>query len=204
MDILLNPNIAYLLLAGGVFFTVLAMLSPGTGVLEIFGLIMLVLAGFEIYNLSEIINWWSLLLLLAGFVLFFMALRHPKQWVYLAASIAALVVGSAFMFGSEEWWLPAVNPFLALAVSIFMGVFFWIAGRKIIEARSVRPTHDLEGLIGEFGVAKTDIHDEGSVQVSGELWTASSKEPIHEGMNVKVVARDGFVLVVEPVGRDEF
>jgi membrane-bound serine protease (ClpP class) len=204
MDFILNPNFAYLLLAAGVFFTVMAMLSPGTGVLEVLGLITLVLSGWMIFSLSEIINWWSLLVLLVGFVLFFLALKRPKQLAYLAASITALVVGSAFMFMGDDWWMPAVNPFLALAVSLFMGVFFWVAGRKIMEAREVRPTHDLEGLIGEFGVAKTDVHEEGSVQVAGELWTASSSQPIREGTHIKVAARDGFVLVVEPVDSAQF
>lgn len=199
MEILLDPNIAYLLLAAGVFFTVLAILSPGTGVLEVFGLVTLLLAGWVVYSLQEIINWWALIVLLASFVLFVLALRYPDKLVYLAAATAAMVVGSAFLFGGEDWWYPAVNPFLALAVSLFMGGFFWIAGRKILEARSTRPTHDLEGLIGEVGTAKSDIHEEGSVQVAGELWTASSKSPINEGANVRVIDRDGFVLVVEPV-----
>lgn len=199
MDFLLNPNVAYLLLTAGLFFTILAMLSPGTGFLEILGLIMLILAGYSIYNLP--INWWAMLVLLVGFVLFFLAIRRPKNLAYLAASIAALVIGSAFLFRSDDWWLPAVNPFLALAVSLFLGGFFWVATRKILEAESARPTHDLEALIGEVGVAKSEIHDEGSVQVSGELWTASSKEPISEGTQIRVVARDGFILVVEAVGQ---
>ena len=199
MDFLLNPNVAYLLLTAGLFFTILAMLSPGTGVLEILGLIMLILAGYSIYNLP--INWWALLVLLVGFVLFFLAIRRPKNIAYLATSIAALVIGSAFLFRSDDWWLPAVNPFLALAVSLFLGGFFWVATRKVLEAESARPVHDLEALIGEVGVAKSEIHDEGSVQVSGELWTASSKEPISEGTQIRVVARDGFVLVVEAVGQ---
>jgi membrane-bound ClpP family serine protease len=204
MDILLDPNIAYLLLAAGVFFTALAILSPGTGVLEIFGLITLILAGWVVYSLQGIINWWALIVLLASFVLFFLALRYPAKLVYLACAIAAMVVGSAFLFGGEDWWFPAVNPFLALAVSLFMGGFFWTAGRKILEARSARPTHDLEALIGEQGIAKSDIHEEGSVQVAGELWTASSPVPINEGTTVKVVERDGFVLVVEPIKDEEF
>ena len=199
MDFLLNHNVAYLLLTAGLFFTILAMLSPGTGFLEILGLIMLILAGYSIYNLP--INWWAMLVLLVGFVLFFLAIRRPKNLAYLAASIAALVIGSAFLFRSDDWWLPAVNPFLALAVSLFLGGFFWVATRKILEAESARPTHDLKALIGEVGVAKSEIHDEGSVQVSGQLWTASSKEPISEGTQIRVVARDGFILVVEAVGQ---
>jgi membrane-bound serine protease (ClpP class) len=199
MEILLNPNIAYLLLAAGVFFAALAILSPGSGVLEIFGLTILLLAGWVAYSMEETINWWALIVLLISFVLLLLAMRYPDKLVFLASAIFAMVVGSAFLFGSEDWWYPAVNPILALVVSIFMGGFFWIVGRKILEARSVRPTHDLEGLIGERGTAKSDIHEEGSVQVAGELWTASSKEPIREGTTVEVIERDGFVLVVEPV-----
>jgi len=199
MEILLNPNIAYLLLAAGVFFTALAILSPGSGVLEIFALTILVLAGWVAYSMVETINWWALIVLLISFVLLLLAMRYPDKLVILASAIIAMVVGSAFLFGGEDWWYPAVNPILALVVSLFMGGFFWIVGRKILEARSVRPTHDLEGLIGERGMAKSDIHEEGSVQVAGELWTASSKEPIREGTTVEVIERDGFVLVVEPV-----
>jgi membrane-bound serine protease (ClpP class) len=197
MEILLNPNFAYLLLSAGLFFTVLAMLSPGTGILEILGLVMLIAAGWSIYNLP--INGWALLVILIGIVLFFLAIRRSKQMIYLAASIASLVVGSAFLFRSEEWYIPAVNPFLALAVSLFMGIFFWIVARKVLEAESVRPTHDLGALLGKEGVAKSEIHAEGSVQVSGELWTATSMEPIPEGANVRVVGRDGFMLQVEAV-----
>jgi membrane-bound ClpP family serine protease len=35
MEFLQNPNVVYLLLAGGLIFAVLALVAPGTGVLEI-------------------------------------------------------------------------------------------------------------------------------------------------------------------------
>jgi membrane-bound ClpP family serine protease len=47
------------------------------------------------------------------------------------------------------------------------------------------------------GEAKTNIHQEGSVQVDGELWTAHSEEMIPIGSRVRVVDRNGFMLVVE-------
>ena len=52
-------------------------------------------------------------------------------------------------------------------------------------------------LVGQVGEAKTRIHEEGSVQVAGELWSAGSKSPIPAGRQVKVTARDGFILEVE-------
>jgi membrane-bound serine protease (ClpP class) len=92
-----------------------------------------------------------------------------------------------------------VHPLLAAVVSLALGGFFWIAARKVLEAELVRPRHDLSALIGMLGEAKSDILQEGSVYVSGELWTARSDTPIADGAPVQVVGREGFVLVVKPL-----
>ena len=47
-----------------------------------------------------------------------------------------------------------------------------------VEIAMVRPVHDLSGLIGQKGEAKTAIEEEGSVQVAGELWSARSEKPV--------------------------
>lgn len=195
-DILLNPNIAYLVLVGGVMLSILAVLSPGTGLLEAAALILLILAGFAIYNLP--INYWALGILLLGIIPFIFALRRSGNTLYLAISIAALVVGSVFMFQGQGWQ-PAVNPVLALVVSTFSAGSLWLIGRKILEADQARPAHSLEALIGAIGEAKSEIYEEGSVQVAGELWTARSSQPIPNGSQVRVVGREGFILNVEKV-----
>jgi len=197
MNFLLDPNIAYLFLAGGVIFAVLALLSPGTGVLEILTLFILAMAGISIYNLP--FNLWGLVILVIGAVLFVLSLRRPKQWILLAGGILALVIGSAFVFRGETWWQPAVNPFLAAFVSVLSAAFFWVATRKTLEARLALPMHDLSSLIGEIGEAKTPIHEEGSIQVAGELWSASSARPIPIGARVRIIRRQGFILEVEAV-----
>ena len=56
---------------------------------------------------------------------------------------------------------------------------------------------DRQALIGQAGEARTRIKDSGSVQVGGELWSARSEKPIEQGKAVRVVQKDGFVLVVE-------
>ena len=201
MEIFLDPNVAYLLLAGGLIFAILAILNPGTGLLEISALFALIAAGWSVYGLAELdrINWWSLLVILVGIVLFVAAIRYPKMPVYLVISIACLVIGSAFLFRSEIWYVPAVNPYLASILSILSGGFFWVTARKVLEAKSIQPTHDLEALIGAFGEAKSEVHKEGSVQVSGELWTARSDELIPNGSKIRVIGREGFSLKVEAV-----
>lgn len=197
LEIITNPNVAYLLLWGGLTLALLAILSPGTGVLEIGALMLLALAGYSIFNIE--INYWALGLILLGVFFFLLAIRYPKQWFYLAGAITLLVVGSIFLFREENWWDPAVNPFLALVVSGLTAVFFWFATRKVLEARSEEPVHDMESLLGAVGEARTAIYREGSVLIESELWSAVSDEVIPRGSMVRVVDIDGFKLVVEPL-----
>ena len=48
MSFLFDPNVAYLLLVGGFLLAILALFAPGTGLLELGAMAMLVLAGFSI------------------------------------------------------------------------------------------------------------------------------------------------------------
>lgn len=194
--IFLNPNVAYLILVGGVMLAILAVLNPGTGLLEVAALIFLLLAGYAMYNLP--INYWALGILLLGVIPFIFALRKSGNLFFLGISILALVVGSIFLFQGVGW-RPAVNPVLAIAVSTLSAGFLWFVGRKVLEVESIRPTHDLAALIGTIGEAKTEIFSEGSAQVAGELWAVRSQQPIPNGSKVRVIGREGFVLQVEKV-----
>jgi len=194
LDILLNPNVAYLILVGAALLTMMAVLNPGTGVLEIVALFLWLISGYIIFNIP--VNFWALGLLLLGLVLFLLSLRKTKNLVYLGLSIAAVIAGSIFLF-DQPGWQPAVNPILAVVISVFVAGFTWIVAQKALEADRMMPAHDLEALVGAVGEAKTSIRDEGTVQVAGELWSATSEEAIPEGAHIKVIGREGFSLVVE-------
>jgi membrane-bound serine protease (ClpP class) len=197
MDFLLDPNIAYLILLGGVLLAMMSLASPGTGLFEIGAFFCIVLAGYAIYNLS--FNWWALLLLGLSIVPFVYAIQKPKRELYLALSILLLVIGSVFMFPrtADQAF---VNPIVAIIASALVAGFLWIAVRKSVEATSARPTHDLAMLVGQIGEARTGINDEGSVLVAGELWSARSEKPIPAGSSVRVLRREGFILIVEKLG----
>src|SRR5688500_5119072 len=194
MDFLLDPNIAYLILLGGVLLAMMSLASPGTGLFEIGAFFCIALAGYAIYNLS--FNWWALLLLGLSIVPFVYAIQKPKRELYLALSILLLIVGSVFMFPRTADQA-IVNPFVAIIASGLVAGFLWIAVRKSVEATSAKPTHDLTALVGQIGEARTKINDEGSVLVAGELWSARSEKPIPAGSSIRVLRREGFILIVE-------
>lgn len=197
MDFLLNPNIAYLILLGAVLLTTMALASPGTGLLEIAAIFCMALAGYAIYNLS--FNWWALVILGLGVVPFLFAIQKPKRELYLALSILLFIVGSVFVFPRTEEQA-VVNPLVAIVGSGSLAVFLWLVVRKSIEAMNARPSHDLTGLIGQIGEARTNIDAEGSAQINGELWSARSESPIPAGSSIRVLRREGFILVVEKNG----
>jgi membrane-bound serine protease (ClpP class) len=196
-EALLNPNVAYVVLVLGFMLTVMAVLTPGTGFFEGGALILFILAAWEVFNLP--INIWALVVLLLAAIFFVLAFRRTWPRLFLGLSILSMVVGSAFLFQGEVWNQPAVNPILALVASVISGGFMWFATRKALEARLLAPSHSLEGLVGATGEAKTQVHEEGSVQVGGELWSARSHEPIPAGAQVRVVGREGFILEVEAI-----
>ena len=194
MDFLLDPNIAYLFLLAGVLFGMMALVTPGTGLFEVGAFFCLALAGYAVYNLN--FNWWALVILAVSIVPFILAIQKQRQELYLGLAIVLLVVGSVFLFARENG-RPAVNPLVAIVASSLVAGFLWIVARKTMQAASALPVHDLEKLAGQFGEAKTKVHEEGSVQVAGELWSARSDKPIPAGSSVRVVRREGFILVVE-------
>lgn len=196
MDFLLNPNVAYLFLLGGVLLAMLALATPGTGFFEVGALFCIALAGYGIYNLS--FNWWALALIFLSVVPFVYSIQKPNREVYLGISIIVLVVGSIFLFPSNSGG-PAVNLFVAFIASVLVAGFLWIAVGKSLQAASTRPTHDLNALLGQIGEAKTNILEEGSVQVGSELWSARSDQSITAGDSVRIVRREGFVLIVEKI-----
>jgi membrane-bound serine protease (ClpP class) len=197
MNTLVNPDIAYLLLTFGSIFLMMAIVTPGTHLLEGGALLLLAAAGYEVYNLG--FNGWALIILVLALVPFIYSIQKSgREWA-LALSILALIIGSLYLFPGKGF-LPAVNPVLAVVISLLTGGFLWFVVRKTMGAARARPLQDLQKLIGQVGQAKTEIHDGGSVQVASELWSARSDRSIPAGSRVRVVSREGFILIVE---RDE-
>jgi membrane-bound serine protease (ClpP class) len=194
MDFALSANIAYVLLVLGSILTMLAIVTPGTGLLEIGALFAFALAGFGAFNLG--FNVWALILLILMLIPFLYATRKPNREIYLGASILLMIIGSIYLYPTQGL-RPAVDPILAILVSLISGLFVWLVVQKTINAMHNKPDHDLGNLLGQTGESKTAIFHDGSVQVDGELWSARSIEKIPQGKQIKVVGRDGFTLLVE-------
>lgn len=197
MMIIENPlfaNLLYLSLMAGLWFAALAVVSPGTGVLELLALISLAAAGLGTAVLP--LNWWALVLLLAGGVLFVLSLQRQRPEIWLGLSALALSIGSIFLFSVEDRVM-AVHPLLALIVSVLTLGYFWFAIRNSIVAQRADPSIDLGRVLHQEAEVRTKLDPIGSVYALGELWTARAEKPLKPGTKVRVTGRDGLVLTVE-------
>jgi len=195
MNPIIDPNIAYVLLVVGFVLSVLALLTPGTGIVEIIGLFSMILAGYGI--ISNPSNYWALLILIPFFPLIFVY-RKTKKDYYLIISIALLNIGSYMIFKSESGGF-AVSPFIAIVVLLLNAPILWVVVKKIIEAIDKRPDFDPANIIGAIGEARTNIFPDGTAYVSGEEWSVRSGYKIDKGEKIKVVRKEGLVLWVEKI-----
>jgi membrane-bound serine protease (ClpP class) len=195
LDSPLIPNLLYLALVVGTWLAALALLNPGTGIIEVLAALTLGVAGVGMIFFP--IHLWALALLLVGSVLFGLSVWRFRRGLWLALSVIALTLGSAFLYAAPDGG-PAVNLVLALVVAGMSVGIFWLLARSVLKAHQVVPNLDPDRLIGQVGEARSAIDPVGSAYVGGELWTAKAESTIAEGSQVRVVGREGLLLLVEP------
>ena len=192
----LFPNLLYLVLVAGIWIAALAIVSPGTGVLELLALVALGAAGLG--TLITPLNIWALFVLILGVIFFVLSLRFLRPEIGLVLSAVALSVGSIFLFQPPEG-VGGVDPVLAVVVSGLTLGYFWLAVRKTLLSQLERPSLDISRIIGETAEVRTPLDPMGSVFALGEMWTARSENRLKPGTHVKVIRREGLVLIVEPI-----
>lgn len=200
MNYLLDPNISYLILVGGFVMAVLAMFAPGTGLLEVGATLAILIAGYSLAN--QPFNWWALAILLVGVFPFLIALRRSRHLIFLVISILAMIAGSIFMFSNENGQM-AVNPILAVIVSILVAGLMWIIATRGMDALKMKPYSRTGKLVNQIGKARSDIFHSGTVYIQSEEWSARSSVPISTGTLVKVINQDGMILEVAPLSDED-
>lgn len=193
MNPIIDPNIAYVLLIVGFMLSVLALLTPGTGIVEIIGLFSMILAGYGI--ISNPSHYWALIILIPFLPMIFVYRKFKKDY-YLIIAIALLNIGSFMIFKTENGGF-AVSPIVAIVVVLLNAPILWIVVKKIIEAIDRSPDFNPENIIGSIGIARTNIFNGGTAYVAGEEWSARSEIKIGKGEEIKVVKKEGLILWVE-------
>jgi len=179
-----NPNLAYILLMVGLFGLYFEFAHPGAVFPGVLGGISLLLAVFAFQILP--INYVGLLLILLSIGLFILEVKVHSFGALAIGGIAAMVIGSMMLVKAP---IPELRPSLSLIVPIAVGLslIFMLLIYLVVRAHGRKISTGRKGLVGEVGVARTDLAPEGKVFVHGELWNAESEADIPKGSRVRVV-----------------
>lgn len=198
---LTNPNIAYILLFLGIYGILGEFSNPGSFFPGIVGGISLILAFVAFQSIP--INYGGFILITFGIVLFVLEIYTPTFGVLTAGGVTSLILGS-FMLSKASAPFLRISLGLIISMSIATAAFFVFALSKGIKIQWKKPVTGREGLLGEIGIAKTDLTPEGTIFIHGERWQASTKgETIKEGEEVEVLEVKGLQLIVKKYIRKE-
>lgn len=194
MDLLINPNIAYLLLVTAVMLLLWTSYHPKATSAKVLMALCFVAGGYEFLYLKG--NPWAFLVMALSPLPFLVAVRQGRSYSPLVLiTILMFTMGSAFLFLDQD------NNVLGLSaiVSVFGAFYIWMIMGRIGKAEGTILSDDPDSLVGLIGEVRTDIepYSTGSVLVEGELWRARSKEFIPAGRAVRVLRQDAYVLTVK-------
>lgn len=194
--IITNPNIAYILLLLGIYGMFFELQHPGLIFPGVVGGICLILAFYALHILP--VNYAGVALIVLSAIFFIIEIYLTSHGLATIGGVIALVFGSVILFNSDVPFLRVsweVIMFVAIIIVAFV-VLMLIMG---IGAQFRKPASGKEGMVGESGIAKTEIDSEsGTVFVHGEFWNAVSDKPIKKNSRVKVVSASGVLLKVDP------
>lgn len=193
LEIISNPNIAYILLILGFYGLYFELSNPGAIFPGVAGAICLVLAFYALHTLP--INYAGLILIIIGISLFIAEAFITSHGVLGAGGTIAMLLGSVMLIDSPSPVLQISWAVIIPAVAI-SALLFIITVTVAVRVYREKPNTGKEGMIGMQAVATTDIHGSGQVFTRGEYWTAWSEEPIAKGENVTVVAVEGLKVKV--------
>jgi membrane-bound serine protease (ClpP class) len=193
---LMNPNVAFVVLAIGLLALYVEFNHPGAIVPGVVGLFFVVLAVFALNILP--VRYAALALILVAFVFFALEAKFVSHGVLTIAGIVSLVMGALLLVDAP---IPQMRVHLwtALAVSVPLGLITTFLMGIALKARRGKVTTGPQGLIGEIAVARTPLLPQGKVFVHGELWDAVSSVPVEAGGQVRVRGVSDLHLEVEPV-----
>lgn len=203
LDIISDPNVAYILMMIGIYGLIFELSNPGSILPGIVGVISIVLAFYSFHTLP--INYAGLALIVFAVILFIAEVKIVSHGLLTAGGIISFVVGSLMLINTDvSFEFVSISLSVIITVTVLTVFFFVFAIGKGLAAQRKKSTTGSEGLIGEIGVALSEISPAlyGQVSLNGEIWNADSfEDQVSVGSQVQVVAVDGLKLHVKKISR---
>ena len=197
MSTITDPNIAVILLMIGIYGILFEFWNPGAIAPGVIGSISLILGLTALSVLP--VNYAGFGLLILGIALMVAEAFSPGFGIAGLGGIAAFALGALFLFDPDQSDIPIAVSWQVVAGLSLLSAAFFVGVLGFAARARVRPIRaGAEQMIGARGQVVSWSGNSGHVRVDGELWNAQSSESLCKGQMVRVVARTGLTLTVEP------
>ena len=124
LQLLINPNLVFILLAIGIQAILIELSNPGGWVAGFLGAVCLLLA---IYGMGLLpVNWFGILFIVTAFILFILDVKAPTHGALTAAGAASFITGSLVLFNSVRLpGFPTVSVPLVVGTGLFIAASFF-------------------------------------------------------------------------------
>ena len=194
LDIVSNPNIAYILMILGFYGLYFELSNPGAILPGVAGAICLILAFYALQTLP--INYAGLMLIILAIALFVAEAFITSHGILGAGGTIAMLLGSVMLIDSPAPSLQ-ISWAVILPVVVMSALMFIITVTIAVRVHREKTDTGKEGLIGMRAEVKADLNPRGQLFVHGEYWTARSSEHVHKGESVTIVGIEGLTLIVK-------
>lgn len=196
LNILTDPQLAYLILLGSLGLLYFEITHPGTMIAGVVGSIGLVVALVAMHKLN--VEWGGLALILLGVAMLIAEMFVPSFGALGIGGIVCFIFGSIFLFDPVKTGGFRLPLTLILPVAAFFGSIFLGVGYLFMRTRNVRKKGGFEDLLGlRARVVRVDGGTTGAIELRGEIWNYESSVPLNISEEVYVSGYSGLILKVD-------
>jgi len=198
LNIISDPNIAYILLMLGFYGIMFELYSPGTILPGVLGVISLILAFYSLQTLP--VNYAGVALIAFALLLFILEIKIVSHGILAIGGTISLLLGSMMLIRTGSGDIGRISWTVIISTTAVTALYFLFVIGMGIKAQRLKPATGLNALVDETGIANEVLNPSGMVLVHGELWQAESLSgEIIKGEKVRVKDLRGFKLFVEKV-----
>ena len=199
LDIISDPNIAYILFLLGLYGLLFELYNPGAILPGIVGVIALILALYSMHTLP--INYAGVALIIFAVILFLLEIKIASHGLLAIGGVISLLLGSMMLIRSDSSLeMVKISRGVIIGATIVSALFFLFVVGFGIRAQQRRVVTGIEALTGDIGEVVETLSPTGTIKVQGEIWNAESLGgTIDKGEKVRIKEMKNLKLFVEKI-----
>jgi membrane-bound serine protease (ClpP class) len=198
LAVITDPSLAYILMLIGIYGLLFEFYNPGLILPGVVGAICLLVALYAFHMLP--INYAGLGLIAVGIAFMVAELFVASYGALGVGGAVAFLVGSVMLIDTDVPGYEIPWSIIATVSGVTFAFFFFVIGMAL-QARRRPVVSGSEQLIGASGEIVEHAEGQWWARVHSENWRVRGAAHLRRGQRVRVTARDGLTLIVEPEGQ---